>query len=88
MQCQVASLWDTCEEALQHSNCGLGAMPLAAFWANRFFTILLVTITNVRQWFQYWIQSCDLQDIDILISTLPPGQVGLKFELPKTQVGQ
>ena len=22
------------------------------------------------------------------ISTLPPGQVGLKFELPKTQVGQ
>ena len=66
MQCQVASLWDTCEEALQHSNCGLGAMPLAAFWANRFFTILLVTITNVRQWFQYWIQSCDLQDIDII----------------------
>ena len=24
----------------------------------------------------------------IVCSTLPPGQVGLKFELPKTQVGQ
>ena len=36
-----------------------------ALWANR-LTILLVTITNVRQWFQYWIQSCDLQDIDII----------------------
>ena len=34
-----------------------------------------------------------LQDIWVLqgtffVSTLPPGQVGLKFELPKTQVGQ
>ena len=25
---------------------------------------------------------------DLVVSTLPPGQVGLKFELPKTQVGQ
>ena len=26
--------------------------------------------------------------IGLFFSTLPPGQVGLKFELPKTQVGQ
>ena len=33
----------------------------------------------------------DMEDdkvADMVFSTLPPGQVGLKFELPKTQVGQ